>query len=379
MTVAPTLSHSRPTPLPRAFREAIEEARDDVARLLDAADARGSAEAVAELVRRYNEREGARAADRAVPRVPLLVALAAVEQPTEHRLERLLIADHPLVRAALEQAGFDEHDVLTLGATDDTSDSAWIARHALSEPAFWERIRELLSTGGAVQAVLTSGELRILHHEGIMAAIGRLPEGGAVTVLGRLEEMNGAGPAEYDAVLAMVPPERSGGRPDAGRNGRGLRGRVDPLVRSGKLRLDVVPEPLDEPHFGILGDVVFVQQRHGTDESPAIVRVDHPSPELDEFVRRHARSLTRAAEPLLPALTVPGSTRTERGEHPNRPCGCGGTLVYARFPHLVHTKRGQPVRVEEVAGYRCTSCGLVLLEPIVADDLQAQVEEASSG
>ncbi len=202
--------------------------------------------------------------------------------------------------------------------------------------------------------------------------------------LGRPHSYQGA--ADFDVFLATLGQVAHTDSPRAVREGSQVPSTngqiyesIRALVAKGTLQIELLGFHLDEPHVGLIQDrVLFVQQHHGPENQAAIVRIDHPSERLLAFIRGYLDSLTRSSIPLLPTHHLSGPIADSEKPPPPLDCACGGELKHGRFSHRTTTKEGRPVAVDQMDGYRCQKCGLVLFEPAVAHELERQINHANS-
>ena len=59
-------------------------------------------------------------------------------------------------------------------------------------------------------------------------------------------------------------------------------------------------------------------------------------------------------------------------------CGCEEDALLVYYPkginHVTYTLYGETVEVEEIPGYKCNRCGLVMFLPQVGDELFARIQ-----
>jgi YgiT-type zinc finger domain-containing protein len=60
------------------------------------------------------------------------------------------------------------------------------------------------------------------------------------------------------------------------------------------------------------------------------------------------------------------------------PCGCkeGKVLRWTKFNHTVYTLGGNQIEIQDLSGYKCNNCSLVLLEPDAAEPIDLAIRSA---
>lgn len=84
--------------------------------------------------------------------------------------------------------------------------------------------------------------------------------------------------------------------------------------------------------------------------------------------------------PVAPTLTVVIDLSKIRVRYKSRECNCskGAKLEYGEFSHTTYTMAGYAIYIQEVFGWKCTRCSLVILISEIDQPLRQAIKEAIS-
>lgn len=261
---------SKPTPYLDEFQQAILASGENIAALLQKYESEPPTRRVQKITQDYRSD------------IPLLIALATIVTPRKYTLQSLLALHDPVAAESLEEAGFQKGDMIAYD------------RH---DKFFWGMTAESLKTSRQSNNMITTDDFGILLSDRVMDTVAQMPRDNNFIVYGRPQTLEGK-EADLAALASKITDSER------------LIDRIEPMVQQRRLRLEMTPFHLDQPHFGIINDSVFLRQRtvEQGKSSNIVLQIEKPIDALLSYLQDYRKSLRMASAPVFPILEIPGST-----------------------------------------------------------------------
>lgn len=376
---APEWSHKL-TPLISELRFAIHESSDQAVSLLREANLTSFKKPI-EVYNRYEMSQIARNnAGEQVARVPLILALADIAEPYEFTLYELIHSNNPILKIALDTAGFQSSlDEVVMDQEYWSNDEIKLPRHVVAEDDLLQYLARKSRLEEPVLGSVSTGEFDLLLMRSVLNALVDMPKKSCLTMYGRPETLLDDTP-ELEALIehAVVvyrkhhTIEGASNLPSTDE----ILKRITPIVKQGMLRLEITPSHISEPQTALINGTVMLQQRLNSEPQRVIVRIGVPSAALSSFVETMHHAYRLEATPILPTVRVKVSTQDMEELHLNLQCGCGGDLKYTVRQHTIYPDPERRVVVEGAGCYTCMNCNLTIFKTSVMEDIIKQLSSS---
>jgi len=222
---------------------------------------------------------------------PLLQSLFTLEKDKPFDTINLLYSLRPIFLWALRKEGVpinphlkEEHALISCGFKEDNNSF-------LSKKNFYSKLDDYIEKD-TVNIAWSTGEFGMLEDQKFLDALEACKRSTA-SIMGYIEGILFKIDEFLDKFFEITAKE---GKSLDKKTESKRRTQIKRLVENKKISLFIAPHRLNGPHMAVIGESVYIQQRHVYDKSPekapvAVIFVRHPSENLTLFINDYLQEL----------------------------------------------------------------------------------------